>query len=66
MDHRKAERVAFQTVFRTPGVSANLRLEIEDLFYRCSVQEQNSAATSIVKNSVAYKSSSRHSHMSNG
>jgi hypothetical protein len=38
-----------ETVFKTLGVSANLRLEIEDPFYRCSVQEQNSAATAIVK-----------------
>jgi hypothetical protein len=36
-------------VFGTFGVLANLRLEIEDPFCRCSVQEQNSAATSIVK-----------------
>jgi hypothetical protein len=36
-------------VFRTSGVSANLSLEIEDPFHRCSVQKQNTAATSIVK-----------------
>jgi hypothetical protein len=38
-----------ETVFGTSGVSANLRLEIEDPLCRCSVQVQNSAATSIVK-----------------
>jgi hypothetical protein len=36
-------------VFRTSGVSANLRLEIEDPLCRCSVQVHNSVATSIVK-----------------
>jgi hypothetical protein len=36
-------------VFGTSGVSANLSLEIEDPFRRCSVQKQNTAATSIVK-----------------
>jgi hypothetical protein len=38
-----------ETVFRTSIVSANPRLEIEDLFRRCSVQKQNTAATSIIK-----------------
>jgi hypothetical protein len=36
-------------VFGTSGVSANLRLEIEDPLCRCSVQVHNSVATSIVK-----------------
>jgi hypothetical protein len=36
-------------VFRTSRVSANLSLEIEDLFRRCSVQKQNTAVTPIVK-----------------
>jgi hypothetical protein len=36
-------------VFGTSGVSANLSLEIKDPFCRCSVQKQNTAATSIVK-----------------
>jgi hypothetical protein len=36
-------------IFGTSGVSANLELEIEYPFCRCSAQEQNSAATSIVK-----------------
>jgi hypothetical protein len=38
-----------EMVFGTSGVLANLRLEIEDPFYRRSVQEQNSAAMLIVK-----------------
>jgi hypothetical protein len=38
-----------EMVFKTSGVSANPRLEIEDLLCRCSVQVQNSAATSMVK-----------------
>jgi hypothetical protein len=38
-----------ETVFGTSGVSANLSLEIEDPFRRCSIQKQNTAATSIVK-----------------
>jgi hypothetical protein len=48
-DHQKVERVVFRNGIRTSGVSANLRLEIEDLLCRCSVQVQNSAATSIVE-----------------
>jgi hypothetical protein len=36
-------------VFETSRVSANPRLEIEDPFYRCSVQKHNSAAISMVK-----------------
>jgi hypothetical protein len=38
-----------EMVFGTSGVSANPSLEIEDPFYRCSVQKQNTAATSMVK-----------------
>jgi hypothetical protein len=38
-----------KTVFGTSVVLANPRLEVEDLFRLCSVQKQNSAATSIVK-----------------
>jgi hypothetical protein len=38
-----------KTLFRTSGVSANPRLEIEDPFHRYSVQKQNTAALSIVK-----------------
>jgi hypothetical protein len=38
-----------EMVLGTSGVSANLRLEIEDSFRRCSVQKQNTAATSVVK-----------------
>jgi hypothetical protein len=38
-----------KTVFGPSGVSVNPRLEIEDLFHRCSVQKQNSAAMTIVK-----------------
>jgi hypothetical protein len=36
-------------VFGTSGVSADLSLEIEDPFRRCSVQKQNTTAISIVK-----------------
>jgi hypothetical protein len=36
-------------VFRTFTVSANLSLEIKDLFRRCFVQKQNTAATLIIK-----------------
>jgi hypothetical protein len=36
-------------VFMTSGVSANLRLEIENPFCCCSVQKLNTAATSIIK-----------------
>jgi hypothetical protein len=35
-------------VCKTFGVSANPSLEIEDPFHRCSVQKQNTSATSIV------------------
>jgi hypothetical protein len=45
----KLRDLPFEMVFGTSGVSANPRLEIENLFSRCSAQEQNSAATSIVK-----------------
>jgi hypothetical protein len=42
MNHRKAERVVIQN-----GIwLANPRWKIEDPFRRCSVQKQNSAATS--------------------
>jgi hypothetical protein len=53
-------------VFGTFGVLANPSLEIEDPFRRCSVQKQNTAATSFIKNSVFSKPFSKHSHMSNG
>jgi hypothetical protein len=49
MDHQKAERVIFQNGICDFGVSANPRLEIVNLLCCCSVQVQNSAATSIVK-----------------
>jgi hypothetical protein len=49
MDHRKAERVAYQFGIRESRVSANPKPKCEDPFCRCSVQEQNSAATSIIK-----------------
>jgi hypothetical protein len=39
----------FEMVFGISRVLANPRLEIENPFCRCSAQEQNSAATSIVK-----------------
>jgi hypothetical protein len=39
----------FEMVFRTSGVLANPRLEIEYPFCHCSAQEQNSAPTSIIK-----------------
>jgi hypothetical protein len=48
MVHRKAERVAFQNSIWNL-ISANPRLEIEDLFCRCSIQDQNSAAMLTVK-----------------
>jgi hypothetical protein len=38
-----------KTVFGTSRVSANLSLEIEDPFHRCSIQKQNTAVTSIIK-----------------
>jgi hypothetical protein len=49
LDHRKAERVAFQNGIRDFGVSANLSLEIEDPFSRCSVQKEKTAAALIIK-----------------
>jgi hypothetical protein len=49
IDHRKAEGVPFEMVFGTSRVSANPSLEIKDLFCRCSIQKQNTAAMLIVK-----------------
>jgi hypothetical protein len=45
----KLRELSNEMVFRTSRVSANPSLEIEDPFLRCSVQEQNTAATSFVK-----------------
>jgi hypothetical protein len=49
IDHWKAERIVYQNGIRDFGVSANLMVETEDPLCRCSVQKQNSAATSIIK-----------------
>jgi hypothetical protein len=56
----------FEIVFGTSRVSANLRLEIKNPFCRCSAQEQNSAATSIVKIPYFSKPLSGQSRMISG
>jgi hypothetical protein len=58
--------LATKTIFRTSGVLANPRLETEDPICCCSVQGQNSPATSIVKNSVTSTPFSEQSLMSIG
>jgi hypothetical protein len=55
-----------KTVFGTSRVSANPSLEIEDPFHRCSVEKQNTTATSIIKIPYFSKPFSGQSHMSNG
>jgi hypothetical protein len=49
IDRWKAERIVYQNGIRDFGVSTNLMVETEDPLCRCSVQKQNSAATSIIK-----------------
>jgi hypothetical protein len=48
MDHRKAERVTFQTIFGTFRVSANPSLEIEDPFCHYFVHKQNTTVMFII------------------
>jgi hypothetical protein len=49
MDRQKAERVPFRNNIQNFRSFTNLRLENEDPLCCCSVQEQNSAATSIIE-----------------